>query len=205
MNISAHARMEIAGIERDKTLDPTYAEAKIFTVMGERTPVVRATTMAKSVRKLLKKNFPGVKFSVRSGRGLGHVSWTDGPSSEAVKAVLGCFERNRFMDHHSDYMASAETYIAKDGSTSYEPKEGFIQFHPPTQFFCRREISEENRFDAIDKVREALGDDAFDEYAIVKVKDRNGKLLGLSGMVNEAYHFASTGGKMSTFLDHYYS
>lgn len=51
-----------------------------------------AVGTAKRIRKILKKEFPGVKFSVRSEKYSGgssvYVSWTDGPMTEAVDSKI---------------------------------------------------------------------------------------------------------------------
>jgi conjugative element/phage-associated large polyvalent protein len=56
--------------------------------------------VAKMIRKHLKKNFAGVKFSVRISRYAGgssiNVNWTDGPTEAEVKKVTGPFQGNRF-------------------------------------------------------------------------------------------------------------
>lgn len=60
---------------------------------------VRITEVAKLIRKALRHDFPGIKFSVRSSRGSGsavNVRWTDGPTTEGVRKVAGAFEGGRF-------------------------------------------------------------------------------------------------------------
>ena len=56
--------------------------------------------VAKLIRKHLKANFAGVKFSVRMNRYAGGSSidivWTDGPTSEQVEKVTGPFQGARF-------------------------------------------------------------------------------------------------------------
>ena len=55
---------------------------------------------ARLVRKALKTNFPGIKFSVRSKTYSGgasiDVSWTDGPTTKEVDAVTKSFEGASF-------------------------------------------------------------------------------------------------------------
>lgn len=55
---------------------------------------------AKLVRQALKESFPAVKFAVRSSVYAGgasiHVTWTDGPTTEQVDAILGAFEAAYF-------------------------------------------------------------------------------------------------------------
>ena len=61
---------------------------------------------AKLVRAALKESFPGVKFSVRSSVYSGgasiNVSYTDGPTYEQVKSIVGAFEGSYF-DGMTDY------------------------------------------------------------------------------------------------------
>lgn len=56
--------------------------------------------VAKLIRKHLKKNFAGVKFSVRISRYSGgssiNVNWTDGPTVKQVETVTHPFQGNRF-------------------------------------------------------------------------------------------------------------
>lgn len=82
-----------------------------------------AAETAKKVRKALKANFPGVKFSVRSSTySMGSsisVSWTDGPLSEQVDAVLNQFESasfNSMEDYKSTkgYMYEGQLYNGAD-------------------------------------------------------------------------------------------
>lgn len=53
-----------------------------------------------ALRAGLRLVFPGVKFSVRGSRGTGYgwvtVSWTDGPTEQAVRAISDTFEAERF-------------------------------------------------------------------------------------------------------------
>lgn len=54
---------------------------------------IGTTEVAKHIRGILKKNFPGQKFSVRSQSYSGgssiNVDYTDGPSSDSVKDLIG--------------------------------------------------------------------------------------------------------------------
>lgn len=58
--------------------------------------------VGKNIRTELKRNFPGVKFSVRydsfSGGDEFLISWNDGPTREQVDAIV-----NKYQDHHSDH------------------------------------------------------------------------------------------------------
>jgi hypothetical protein len=71
---------------------------------------------AKLVRAALKESFPGVKFSVKSSVYSGgasiNVNYTNGPSYEQVKAVVGVFE-GAYFDGMTDYKGS--NYNTLDG------------------------------------------------------------------------------------------
>jgi hypothetical protein len=74
---------------------------------------VKAT--AQEMRKALRAQFPGVKFSVRMSRGTGHgwlsVSWTDGPTEQAVQEVASYFQSSRF-DGRDDSYHGIEPHLA---------------------------------------------------------------------------------------------
>lgn len=72
---------------------------------------VDVTDVAKMIRPLLRKAFPGVKFSVRSDRYAGgasvDISWTDGPTSNSVDRLIKGFAGARFdgmddLKYHAD-------------------------------------------------------------------------------------------------------
>lgn len=60
----------------------------------------KAFDTAKKVRKILKKEFPGVKFSVRSDTySMGssvNVSWTDGPIKSVVEKAIDWMQSAKF-------------------------------------------------------------------------------------------------------------
>ena len=74
---------------------------------------------AKLVRTVLKKNFPGVKFSVRSSvYSLGasiDVSWVLGPTTKEVDAVAGRYESASF-DGSIDMETRYDHWLLPDGS-----------------------------------------------------------------------------------------
>ncbi len=79
---------------------------------------ISTTDTAKLIRKELKSNFPGIKFSVRSrsyscGASI-DVQWTDGPSCHAVERVA-----KRFQGASFDGMTDSTTYHTSelDGET----------------------------------------------------------------------------------------
>ena len=77
---------------------------------GERFP--GAAEVAKNIRKVLAKTFPGQKFSVRkSSYDCIYIDWEDGPTSEEVQEATGMFEipseRDRYNDDIYNYKESA--------------------------------------------------------------------------------------------------
>jgi hypothetical protein len=72
---------------------------------------------AKLVRAALKESFPNVKFSVKSSVYSGgasiNIKYTDGPTYEQVKTVVGMFEGSYF-DGMTDYKGS--NYGSLDGN-----------------------------------------------------------------------------------------
>ena len=61
---------------------------------------IDTTDVAKMARRTLREQFPHTTFSVRSSRYAGgssiHVSWTDGPTSQAVKKAVGHLHGTEF-------------------------------------------------------------------------------------------------------------
>lgn len=72
--------------------------------------------VAKMLRPVLKRTFPGVKFSVRIDRfSMGSsidISWTDGPTDEQVGKVTGGFQGGRF-EGMTDCAYSADSWHCK--------------------------------------------------------------------------------------------
>lgn len=68
---------------------------------------VSSVEVAKIIRAELKTTFPGVKFSVRKDSYYAvKVNWVDGPTTDAVNAVVGQFKGQvrRSVDDSSDYV-----------------------------------------------------------------------------------------------------
>lgn len=80
---------------------------------------LRPAEVAKLIRPRLKKVFPGTKFSVRtrtySGGASINVQWTDGPSEDAVREVVGAFQGARF-DGMIDLGYSVDHWLLPDGT-----------------------------------------------------------------------------------------
>lgn len=82
---------------------------------------------AQLVRKQLKREFPGVKFSVKSSTYSGgasiRVSWTDGPTEAEVKGITSPYEGGGF-DPMIDMAYYKETWLLPDGSATWAYSEG---------------------------------------------------------------------------------
>lgn len=84
------------------------------------------TETAKLIRTTLKKQFPGIKFSVRSSSySMGasiHISWTDGPREKEVMAITDGFEGKSF-DGMNDLASHCDCWLLPDGSAqlAYRP------------------------------------------------------------------------------------
>lgn len=83
---------------------------------------IDVTESAKMIRSLLKKNFPAVKFSVKSSRYAGGASidikYEDGPAVEAVRAVTDPFAGAHF-DGMIDMQSYVSSYILPDGTVAH--------------------------------------------------------------------------------------
>lgn len=82
-----------------------------------------AAETAKKVRKALKEEFPGMKFSVRSrSYSMGSavdVSWIDGPTSSQVNKILSQFQSASFdgmqdLKSYTGYMYEGQLYNGAD-------------------------------------------------------------------------------------------
>lgn len=80
---------------------------------------VSATDTAKLVRKALKREFGGVKFSVRTDKYAGgaslRVGWTDGPAAPDVERVVGVYAGKGF-DGSIDLAYAYSAWLEPDGS-----------------------------------------------------------------------------------------
>jgi len=82
---------------------------------------------AKLIRKVLKKEFPGVKFSVRTkSYSMGAsitVGWTDGPTSEQVDKAVQPFSGSAF-DPMIDLKYNVTSWLLPDGSIQFGNSRG---------------------------------------------------------------------------------
>lgn len=96
---------------------------------------------AKLVRATLKKQFPGVKFTVRSDTYAGgasiRVGWLDGPTEKDVKAQVGQYECSTFDPMIDLKSCLPPTLLANEDGTYEQVSYG------PDWVFCNRNLSPE--------------------------------------------------------------
>lgn len=108
---------------------------------------------AKLVRKALKADFPGVKFSVRSSTYAGgasiHVGWTDGPSEREVDATLGLYQGSTF-DGMTDMKSYHDSFLMGEDGLPELVHFG-ADFVTPS-----RSISEEKKAEYMEEIRDLV-------------------------------------------------
>ncbi len=131
---------------------------------------------AKLIRPLLTKQFPGVKFSVRSKSYSGgasiDISWTDGPRGKEVDPIIAGFEGASF-DGMNDLKTNQESWLLPDGTAGLAHRQescggsipGYESERPSgaervsfgaDYIFTSREVSnwDEREFTALKHIRE---------------------------------------------------
>ena len=100
---------------------------------------------AKNIRILLKKHFPGVKFSVRMrDYNALYVSWTDGPTKEAVEAITDKFEEGSVNSMEDIYEYNITGFHRVYGGVKY--------------LFCSRDLTDALIAESIDLLRKEYGE-----------------------------------------------
>lgn len=97
--------------------------------------------VGRNIRTELKRNFPGVKFSVKkSGYDCYNITWNDGPTTEQIDAIVGKYKTGTF-DAYTDYHDSEDSPFT-------------VQFGGCDYIFTNKEVTDEGR----KKVREMFPD-----------------------------------------------
>jgi hypothetical protein len=131
-------------------VDPEYAG--LLTVEAESNTTKLA---AKNIRILLKKHFPGIKFSVRMrDYNCINVDWTDGPTKDAVEAITSRFQEGSF-----DGMQDMYEYSI----TSFNRVYGGVQY-----LFCDRSYGDALVGEAITALRKERGNKAVPDSVTVE-------------------------------------
>lgn len=116
----------------------------------------------KMLKDALRRNFPGVKFSVRRGRGTGYstvrVSWDNGPSASMVDRVA-----QRYHGRDFDGMTDSSSYptaLLADAQGNVREVHFGIGF-----LFCDRSLPDGTREAVADRFAREFGADAADWQA----------------------------------------
>lgn len=137
-----HQAQENARREADELENNNPDNAGLLTTETESNTTTLAT---KNIRILLKKHFPGLKFSVRKrDYNAIYVSWTDGATKAAVDAVI-----DKFQEGNYDSMAECYEYSGAAFNRVY----GGVKY-----LFCERSLSDDLIAEAIGKLRNEYGD-----------------------------------------------
>lgn len=150
---------------------------------------------AKLVREVLKAEFPGTKFSVRSQNYAGgasiHIGYTDGPPSRQVENAVDHLRR-------SDFNAMVDMQESRGGTLLVDGEE-FEQIHYGADFIsAQREFSDEVEDEAKARIVTLAGAEHFehnDRYDVAVDRD-TGELIPCRGQ-----HVSDTYG--STILHRY--
>ncbi|ELV0485909.1 hypothetical protein SFE90_005030 [Salmonella enterica] len=137
-----HQAKEAARIAADEQESNNPDNAGLLTTDAESNTTNLA---AKNIRILLKKHFPGVKFSVRKrDYTCINVSWTDGPTREAVEAIVDKFQEGSFNGMEDIYEYNHSAFNRVYGGVQY--------------LFCSRDVSDELIAESIDLLRQKYGE-----------------------------------------------
>lgn len=105
--------------EPDENLSLKYPQLTPVEGSGKSGLVVGAS----NIRKLLKQEFPGVKFSVRSESFAGgnaiSIHWTDGPTSKQVEAIASDFKQGYFNGMDDSYEYNRSSFVQIFGGAKY--------------------------------------------------------------------------------------
>jgi hypothetical protein len=116
------AEQEKAEKERQRLEYETSPEYAHLT-QAQNTEKWGSTLAAMNIRADLKKNFPGVKFSVKSERYSGgdsvNVYWTGGPDEKDVENVIDRYEAGSFDGMTDSYTYKKSVFTDVFGETKY--------------------------------------------------------------------------------------
>lgn len=150
----------------NKAVRRIYERARIEARENNGVACILPKDVATLVRDRLKREFPGVKFMVRTSKYSGgssvNVFWTDGPTQSQVDAVIGCYSFSRF-DGMIDMQHSKTNWLTPEGAVCLaydrgtegskgshpeqigeDPRPGWVMVRGGTDFvFTHRDMSED--------------------------------------------------------------
>jgi hypothetical protein len=111
-----------AQVAEEKRLERRRAHSALPRLEPKATAVV--------IRRILKTQFPATKFSVTTARGsmvsAVHIEWTDGPTRNAVGALVSGFEQGRFDGMTDSYEYDTSKVLNVEG-VIYRPACEYVQ------------------------------------------------------------------------------
>ena len=116
-------------------------QAKLEARKNAAVKVTNGVEVAKLIRKVLKsfkKDYPNIKFSVKSKYSSVDVYWTDGPSYNKVKDLFKGFESGRF-DGYTDYSYNEYAFFTVDNVEYYGGVQ-YLDFHRKTSVEFAQQI-----------------------------------------------------------------
>lgn len=123
--------------------------------------VSKVTHGAKNIRLMLKKHFKGIKFSVRKGsESTINISWTDGPTEDAVSGVLSRFKEGSFDGMQDMYEFNDDTFTDVYGGAKY--------------IFKHRSYSAEKIEIVLNELRERFGNEVIKPEYTAELYKRGG-------------------------------
>lgn len=125
--------LEFAKAEQAKREDAARTEAQVFAAEVQRLKEApefahlvqgddrySGTLAAKNIRQVLKRAFPGVKFSVRKNSyGSVAIEWTDGPTEKDVENAAGGFKGGYFCGQEDMYVRQRTPWTEVFGAAEY--------------------------------------------------------------------------------------
>jgi hypothetical protein len=114
-------RKRLAKIAADDQFKAAVESVKTDEKFGHLSPVTSCggVEAAKNVRKMLKKHFPGFKFSVKSDYTAVNIYWTNGPTASQVDDVVMMFKAGNFNGMEDIYEFQKTPFNDVYGSVQY--------------------------------------------------------------------------------------
>lgn len=117
-DLHAAAAVRKAREAAEKTAADNAHAAELAKLAAE-FPQLERGKAAPNVRRLLKLNFPRVKFSVRSDHSSIRIGWTDGPTAGDVEAIADRFQRGNFDGMTDCYNYTRSAFVELFGGVEY--------------------------------------------------------------------------------------
>jgi hypothetical protein len=110
------AAQELRDLERAEAAKKEEAESA---ALRTRYPYLLPNDAPGNIRILLKRNFPGVKFSVRSDYSSVRIKWNNGPTEKAVEEITSPFKAGHFDGMTDCYEYRRDAFGGAFGTAQY--------------------------------------------------------------------------------------